>query len=304
MFEAESKTCSMRLIIVSLLLLQALSVSSQSFDEALQLLQQNKIDAAKTAFTNLKSGNQAAECLLALSLIESHNGHQEEAFNYFQSFFNVSPDPYPYIYAFWTSGIFGSGSKQGSNNVKSFMMRLADDAKADATLRSMAADNVGGKLAAANKIADSKSWYAKMGDIKNWNTVGTFQNFSASGFNKDFGVLAHPEESYSFTNSTGAPVNWFSIPDARNDRWLDFNFHYDISNSIIYAQTFLQANADMEVKLLLGVSGSFKIWMNDALVGSEQEERNTDIDVYNYQVKLQKGYNRILIQIGSSELNN
>ncbi|MES2645253.1 MAG: DUF3857 domain-containing protein [Bacteroidota bacterium] len=294
----------MRIIVISLLLLQSLSVQSQTFDEALHLLQQNKIEAAKAAFTNLKTGNETSQALIALSLIEVHNGHPEEAFNYFQSFFNASPDPYPYIYALWTSGIFGSGSKLGTNNVKSFMMRLADDPKADATLRSMAADNVGGKLAAANKIADSKTWYARLGDIKNWNTVGTFQNFSASGFNKDFGVLAHPEETYSFTNSTGAPVKWFSIPDARNDRWLDFNFHYDISNSIIYAQTFLQANADMDVKLLLGVSGSFKVWVNDVMAGSEQEERNTDMDVYNYQVKLQKGYNRILVQIGSSELSN
>ncbi|CAN5663265.1 DUF3857 domain-containing protein [soil metagenome] len=295
----------MRITFLILTLLSFLSVHAQSFDEALNQLNQNKIAEAKTAFTALKTdGKHAAESLLALSLIEINRGHYDEAFSYFQSFFNASPNPYPYIYAFWTSGIFGPDSKQGISNVKSFMTKLATDPKADATLQAMAADNVGGKLASANKIADSKSWYAKLGDVKNWSTVGTFQNFSASGFNKDFGVLAHPEANYSFTNSTGATVTWFTIPDARNDRWLDFNYHYDISNSVIYAQTFLQADADADVKLLLGVSGSFKVWINDLLIGFEQEERNTDIDVYQYQVKMQKGYNRILIQLGSSELNN
>ena len=55
--------------------------------------------------------------------------------------------------------------------------------------------------------------------------------------------------------------------------------------------------------MLLGVSGSVKVWINDFLVFSESEERNTDLDVYPLQVKLKNGTNRILIQIGSSEID-
>lgn len=294
----------MRITVLVLLLLGFFSSFSQSFDEALNQLNQNQVTEAKNSLIKLKADSKSAsQSLLALSLIEVNSGHYDDAFNYFQTFFNNDSNPYPYIYALWNSGIFGSSSEQGSNNVKSFMTRLASDPKADVTLRAMAADNVAGKLHRSNRIPDSKSWYAKIGDVKNWSTVGTFQNVSASGFNKDFGALAHPEAGYSFTNNMGAPVKWFPIPDARNDRWWDFTYHYDINNSIIYAQTFLQADANTDVKLSLGVSGSFKIWINDFFVAGEQEERNTDMDVYQYQVKLQKGYNRILVQLGSSEIS-
>jgi tetratricopeptide (TPR) repeat protein len=294
----------MRIPVIVLLLLSCLCSFSQSFDEALRQLNQNNLAEAKKSFTKLRTDNKvSSQSLLALSLIEINNGHYEEAFDYFQTFFSNDSNPYPYVYAVWTSGIFTSSSESGSNNVKSFMTRLASDPKADVTLRAMAADNVAGRLQRGNKISDSKSWYAKIDDIKNWSTVGTFQNVSASGFNKDFGPLAHPEATYSFTNNIGAPVMWFAIPDARNDRWWDFTYHYDINNSIIYAQTFLQADANVDARLLLGVSGSFKIWVNDFLVAGEAEERNTDIDVYQYGVKLQKGYNRILLQLGSSELS-
>lgn len=295
----------MRISLVICLLFVFVSSYSQSFDAALQQLNENKTDEAKKSFLNLKADSKhASQALLALSLIELNNGHADEAFNYFQAFFNSDPNPYPYVYAFWTGGVFSASSDRTKNDVKAFMTKLSSDPKAGATLRAMAADNVAGTLQRGNKIPDSKSWYAKVGDVKNWSTVGTFQNVSASGFNKDFGVLAHPEAGYTFTNNMGAPVKWFAIPDARNDRWWDFNYHYDINNSIIYAQTFLQSQADADVKLLLGVSGSFKVWINDFLVAGEQEERNTDMDVYQYQVKLQKGYNRILLQIGSSELSN
>lgn len=295
----------MRTIFLSLSLIIVVSVSGQSFNDGLGLLNQNKAPEAEKVFSSLKTDKEhGAEALLALALIENDQVHHEEAFDYFSQFFAQSANPYPYVYACWTTGIFNSGDKKTAAKITAFMNRLASDPKADVTLRAMAADNVAGKLFSGNKIADSKSWYGKIGDIKNWSTVGTFQNMSASGFNKDFGVLAHPEAAYEFTNSTGAKVKWFDIPDARNDRWVDFEYHYDISNSIIYAQTFLQSDNDQEVKLLLGVSGSFKVWVNDFLVAGEQEERNTDIDVYQYQVKLQKGYNRVLLQLGSSELTN
>jgi tetratricopeptide (TPR) repeat protein len=145
--------------------------------------------------------------------------------------------------------------------------------------------------------------YNKLGDVHNWSTVGVFENISSSGFNKDFGPLQHPEPGYDFKNNIGTNVQWFNIPDARNDRWLDMEFHYNIDNSIIYAQTFLESESARDVTMLLGVSGSVKLWLNDFQIVSEAEERNTDFDTYIYEVKLQKGVNRILVQLGSSEIS-
>jgi tetratricopeptide (TPR) repeat protein len=292
------------ILLATLIFFTAFTSFSQTFNDALGALKNNNLTEAKQAFEKIKSNEQdAANALLALTLIESNNGRYEQAFDYFAQFFDKSPNPYPYVYALWTSGIFSGGRKTNDRQI-AFFTKIVNDPRADVTIKAMAADNIAGIYKSITQLSDSKKWYAKIGDLKNWSSVGTFQNVSASGFNKDFGVLAHPEAAYQFTNNTGAKVTWFPIADARNDRWLDYNYHYDISNSVIYAQTFLNSDKDQDVTFLLGVSGSFKVWVNDFLIGSEQEERNTDLDVYQYAAKLQQGYNRILVQIGSSELNS
>ena len=292
-----------RVSIVFTLLLAAHFSMAQSFQQALSLLNENKRSEAKTALLTLEGdATNAGDAALALTLLEASAEHWDEAFAHFQKFFNGSQNPYPYLYALWTTGIFSRTEKAG-NEVKKMMEKIVNDPRANATIKAMAYDNLAGRQQSKGDIKQSKETWNKMGDVKGWSTVGVFENMSASGFNKDYNVLAHPEASFTFKNNRGANINWFNIPDARNDRWLDFEFHYDITNSVIYAQTFVTSDADKDVTMMLGVSGSFKIWINDFEVAREAEERNTDIDVYNYKVKWQKGSNRILIQIGSSELN-
>ena len=53
-----------------------------------------------------------------------------------------------------------------------------------------------------------------------------------------------------------------------------------------------------------GTSGSLKIWVNDVLTTSVSEERNCDLDIYISKIKLNKGFNRILVQIGQNEISN
>ncbi|HRP37817.1 MAG TPA: tetratricopeptide repeat protein, partial [Candidatus Dojkabacteria bacterium] len=47
-----------------------------------------------------------------------------------------------------------------------------------------------------------------------------------------------------------------------------------------------------------------KVWVNDQLIISEAEERNNDLDSYISSIKLNQGYNRILVQIGESYAGN
>jgi tetratricopeptide (TPR) repeat protein len=56
----------------------------------------------------------------------------------------------------------------------------------------------------------------------------------------------------------------------------------------------------MEAVLCAGFGGNIKIWVNDKLILSEQEEFNTDLDVLKANCTLKKGANRILLQIGNN----
>ena len=294
-----------KIICVSLLLITLLvNVNSQNFQNASTLFFKNDRQTAKEQLIKIQNSSPDylnAQLLLSMAYME--DGHYDSAFYAFRNFYNLHPNPYAYAYGIWGKDLFYPEKPKALEEVKAFVQKIADDPKTPATLKSMAVVFLANNSLQANKISESKKQYAQLNDIKNWATVGTFQNMSSSGFNKDFGVLQHPEKDHVFTNHIGAPVKWFNIEDARNDRWLDLEYHHSIDHSIVYAQTFLQADDDKKVKMLLGVSGSVKVWINDALVMTEAEERNTDMDLYNVPVKLNKGYNRILIQLGSSEIS-
>ena len=96
---------------------------------------------------------------------------------------------------------------------------------------------------------------------------------------------------------------WFKPPFERSDKWFDFTYYFQFSNSIMYAQTFVNSPIDQDVVLRSGCSGSIKIWVNDNLATNIAEERNCDLDIYANTVHLKKGYNRVLVQIGESEAN-
>ena len=288
-----------------LLMLSIVSVlNAQDFSQGEQLMLKNKLNDAVVVWKQVpKEDPKYVEALLGIAIVYLENEHIDSALEAFQQFCNVSADPYPYIYALWDKGIFSYSNPNSRAAVRSFMQKLYDNPATPYTLKGMATSFIGGTYLYEHKISTSDNYYNEVGDLKNWSTVGTFDNISSSGFNKSFQALEHPEKSYVFTNNTGAKVQWFDIADARNDRWLDFEYHYDVNNSIIFAQTFIQSDEDKDLKMSLGVSGSVKVWVNDFLIFSEEEERNTDMDAYTIPFKLQKGNNRILVQVGASEIN-
>jgi predicted Zn-dependent protease len=291
-------------LFISALFLFTIQATGQSYEDCLELVKQNKREKALSQLSDIvKKDPSDANAYLLTALLEAGNQHYYKGFKAIERFCEVHPNPYPYIYAFANSGIFGAGETAQKHELKQFFQKLKNDTKAPIEIRSFAIEKLAKRLEAETDTKASAEMYKSLEDVENWSTVGVFQNISESGFNKDFGVVDHPEESYVFTNKNGAKVKWFEIPSVRNDRWWDFEYNYDISDAIIYAQTFVKSDEDKELLLKVGVSGSVKIWLNDFLVGAEKEERNTNNDVYVYKVRFQKGYNRLLLQLGSGQIN-
>ncbi|MDB5282590.1 MAG: transglutaminase protein, partial [Bacteroidota bacterium] len=258
--------------------------------EALDLFQKAAADA-----------DTKAEANLALAMVWWSEDKNEEGSKAFQTFFNSSGDPYPYLYALWTSPIGFDGYTKKKEDKLKFLKKLADDNKANGTLHAMAHSMLGRHYEAMGEFKKGADEYAEIGALSNWQVLGTFDNSSGSGFNKDFGALANAKPDAVFKNKVNADMKWFTPPSERSDRWFDFDYYFVIGNSIMYAQTFLKSDADREVFFRSGNSGSMKIWVNDKLVTNVVEERNCDLDIYINNVKLVKGYNRVLIQIGESE---
>lgn len=268
------------------------------------LFHKNQRTEARQAFTAATARDATkADAHLGLALLAWSEGNETRAFEHVQRFCESVPDPYPYLYALWsTPALFDGSSGKKTPGQVAFLQKLGKDPRANGTMRAMIHATLGGHLEATNQREPAWAEFDRIGAVSHWQVLGTFDNTSASGFNKDFGALAHPEAKATFKNKVNADVSWYTVPAERSDKWFDLTYYFDHDNSIMFAQTFLQSDRDQEVILRSGCSGSMKIWLNDHLVTAEAQERNCDLDIYANTVRLRAGYNRILVQIGESEV--
>jgi len=283
-------------LLISVLLFVSIIVQAQSekIKQAWDLFEQDKLTESREAFEAALGTPDEARAHLGISLVDAALG-ADASFYHYNQFYKTAENAQYYLDALWS---FDSGKRTDAE--LEFLESVAE--KYSGTLKAKALQNIGYHYRSSNKIKKSKGYFSEIGAIEEWNLVGDFQNISESGFDKDFGVLDHPEPEYEFTNKQGAKVKWFDINSPRYDKWVDYEYHFYTSNSIIYAQNFVSSPSDQEVYFRIGTSGSLKFWLNDELLFQEPDERNNGMDTYVFTGKLLSGNNRILIQIGSSEI--
>lgn len=269
-----------------------------SLEKAWNLFENDSLEKARTTFKELIESPDKAQAYLGLSLVDAAlDENSDESFDAHYNFYKTAENPQPYITALWSLDV-----SERSDKEINYLEEVASKEKG--YLKVNAYQSLGYHYRSTGDFSKSNEYFAKTGALKNWLLVGEFENISESGFDADFGVLEHPEADYVFKNKRGADVKWFKLKDSRYDNWTDFDYSFYITNSIIYAQTFVNSPTDQEVEFRVGTSGSLKFWANDDLLFQEPEERNNGLDTYVFTGRLKKGYNRILLQIGSSDINS
>lgn len=267
-------------------------------EKAWNLFENDKLDEAHAAFKELIDSPDKAQAYLGLSLVDAAlDSQSDELFDAHYNFYKTADNPQPYITALWSLDRTNLSDKQIE-----YLETISEKEKG--YLKASAFQSLGYHYRGQGDFSKSEDYFAKTGAIENWQLVGEFENISESGFDADFGALEHPESDYVFKNKRGADVKWFKLKDSRYDNWTDFDYNFYISNSIIYAQTFVNSPVDQEVEFRVGTSGSLKFWANDNLLFQEPEERNNGLDTYVFTGRLKKGYNRLLLQVGSSDINS
>ena len=260
------------------------------------LLADNRVREARSYFTAQLSGNAAAQAALALSITESMLENSSGSVAAFIRFAELEKNDIrrnAYLDALWSAGYAEMGEGQ---------LAFVEEQTANSYSRIGALANyaLGEHYYFQGQHKKSAAHFSQLGVVDGWSVTGPFENISESGFDADFGVLDRPAAQATFTNKLGVAVSW--IPVARLDRhgWLHFGYHMATSNSIAYAQTFANSPSEQDVVFRLGSSGSVKVWVNDRLVFSEYQERDNHLDTYRFGVKLNKGHNRILVQVGAT----
>lgn len=264
-------------------------------------LNNNRSEARKSFEKALADPGSKADALLSLCLLDWSEYKMDDAFNRFQQFYQSSDNPYPYLYSMYTLPFMYSGKVLKSNEL-TFFEKIVEEPQMNGTLKAMIYQKIGEHYFNRNNNKKADELFVKMGAIRNWQVLGTFDNTSGSGFSKDWGAISKVSTTDVFKNKVGADVHWYTPTTNKPDNWYYFDYNFVIDNVIVYAQTFVNSPDDQDVYLRAGTSGSLKIWVNDAPVSSIPEERNCDLDIYGYKVKLNRGNNRILVQIGQSEI--
>jgi len=286
--------------VTGLSIVTTLTFAQSTLPNAWDAFYQNKRTDARTLFTDAaKQPTTAEEAYLGLSLLAQVDRSGAEAFDYFRKFYAVSKNPQPYIYALWTtSSINYTYNKKGEE--LAVFKDIINHKDYDGMLAAMTYSILGKGYEDSKKFDLADKEYKNIGSLNAWQIAGEYENISTSGFDKTYETLQHPEAGAMFTNKNGVKNAWFEIPYVRHDQWIDFTYYSNAYNSINFAQTFVKSDNDLEAQLRIGVSGSVKVWVNDQQIISEAEERNNDLDTYIQTIKLNKGYNRILVQIGES----
>jgi tetratricopeptide (TPR) repeat protein len=295
-------------IILSLLFaafsLTAFAAGDSNYDKAWAAFNTNNRAEARNLFT-LAATEPAtkADALLSLCLLEWNEGHEAAAHERFKQFYENSDNPYPYIYALFSTS-FNSPRKVLTKAQVAFCEQLLADPKMNGTLKAMVAEKLGDHYRITNNFKKSAEYFAQMGTLNKWQVLGSFNNISGSGFNKNWGAVENAMPDAVFKNEVNADVQWYTPTANREDNWFLFDYYFYLNSIIAYAQTFVNSPAAQEVYMRVGTSGSLKIWVNDAQVMSVPEERNCDLDIYACKINLNAGNNRILVQIGQSEISN
>lgn len=275
-----------------------------SYQKGWESFLKNDRKTARILFTEAtKMPATKADAFLSLSLLDWMDQKEDNAFESFRSFYQNSTTPYPYLYGLFTLPFTFASRDFIAPQRLAFLEQLSSDPKLNGTLKAMVNCQLGNYAFFVNNRQKANEYFAKMGSVNHWQVVGEFDNISGSGFTKDWNVVDKPLVTDTFTNKVRATIKWYTPPYNRPDNWFSFDYYFSLNNIIAYAQSFVKSPVEQEVYMRTGTSGSLKIWVNDALVASVPEERNCDLDIYGYKVKLNKGTNRILVQIGQSDIS-
>ena len=262
----------------------------------------NRIEARNYFNQAIANPESKADALLSLCLLDWNESKQDAVFDDFCRFYEISSNPYPYLYTMSGSFLFDSNNILSPKKLE-FFEKIVTNPNMNGTLKAMIYAQLGSYYEKLNNTKKAKELYSKMGVITHWQVLGTFDNTSGSGFSKDWGAVTKAKISDVFKNKVEAEVKWYTPGFNKSNNWFYFDYYFYLNNAVMYAQSFVNSPVDQDVYLRTGTSGSLKVWVNDALVSIVPEERNCGLDIYACKIKLNKGTNRLLVQIGQSEID-
>lgn len=285
-----------------LFLLCPMLTRAGDYEKAWEAIHKNDFKQATTLLQKvIKTGGPKKNSAIS-TLVLLHAAFDYEA-NYLDTYPGANPvatltDPAPYVYALWfNDAVLGAYTAKEGKQLENLDRILSDSVNFNGSLRAAAAYFKAIHYRTSNRWDKCSEMYPQIGAFDNWAFVGPFDNIMGSGFDKDYGPVTQPTGK-NFISSNNNPVNWFVPLYATKQGWSFVGSVFPATDAVGYMQTFVKSPVDQDVLLALGGRGAMKVWINDKLLISQEEERVTELDRWKAKAHLNSGYNRILVQIG------
>jgi tetratricopeptide (TPR) repeat protein len=239
--------------------------------------------------------------LLGLELA-TLDGNINIGIDHLESLINIVDDPNPYIH-FYTNILYPAVYSNNSvNKVLKFLLKQSTNPKLNEDIKGEINVLIARSYFFKKDIKKAAEYASKTKAITNWQLLGSFNNIKNCAYEYDE-PLNHPEE-YVFQGKYGSQISWYPMVNFIEGDWIDLvNYNGDKTSSC-FAQSFVNSATDQECYISIGISGFMKLYLNDNLIVEEPKERNNGIDSYKVKVKLNAGYNRILVHLGKYNNNS
>lgn len=137
-------------------------------------------------------------------------------------------------------------------------------------------------------------------DIWNWKIIGPFENYSGASFTKKLAAEA-PFDTLTHKNARGGSIAWQNAASTNSTIVGLFDSNPEPSGAYL-ANTFVESRDRQTITLHANIAGSMEVYINDSIAFTSRRDILTYTSVPICRATLEKGWNRILVKAGNSEL--
>lgn len=275
--------------------------SQTDLDKGWQKVNEVKLEEALEIFIDDAEKNATSQSYLAAAYLEEILLRREDCLQHFLEALNRENNPAPFLLAAMHSPRITENIKDNISIVNK--LKEAAESTNDGFIQTYMFEKIGKYYEDKAQLDSAILYFNKMGAVKTWNVIGPFENISGSGFYSEFPPEKEFIDSKKYVGKETKKINWFEPAKYRIDGWVDFLCYFPDPNSIFYANTFVYSEKRQKVQIRVGTSGSLRTFLNDQLIIETYTESNNNADTFIAETYLQKGWNRLLLKVGYSEID-
>ncbi len=227
-------------------------------------------------------------------LIAQMRGEYDSAFHHYLKLLAVDrPESELYVARTDTLNL----SREQDDVLLKTLQTAAEDPRLNALYRDRLRWRVADMLVARGRLEEARREYARLAPVTDWMVIGPFANEENAGFGKEYG----PETEIDYDKSyegRDRPVSWQRLRHVDPTGAIDFDeIMYPNTRTLAYALTFVRVAADTEAVARFGSGQAVKLWINDRLAFSNDEEVDYAFDQYAARCRLKAGWNKVLVKV-------